>query len=347
VYNLAMNLDAMSTSHPVEVNVHHPDEIEHIFDAISYAKGASILRMIASYIGMDIFFQGIRNYLTKHAYGNTVTNDLWKALEDVSGQPIIQFMENWTKAVGYPILSITEEGKIVVERFHASGRPSPAETTMWPIPITAKVQGVDEIQGPWILNGPNNLDQTHELENKIKEWTNASKWFKLNVNQTAFIRVNYSPEQWHQLGSHVMNPSTTNTDSLQFLPISDRIGLVSDCFAAGKAGYSSITDAFSLIEKFGEHEIAGTSEETICGFESFVPTFSMSFVSLRFLDWGSNDGTRLGKRATRYGILSQTMLSGKSFRKIYQHWCHCIVRSRSSPTFKSSSNVSTFANSIR
>lgn len=257
VYNLAMNLDAMNTSHPVEVNVNHPNEIEHIFDAISYAKGASILRMIASHIGMEVFFQGIRNYLIKHAYGNTVTNDLWKSLEDVSGQPVIQFMANWTKCVGYPILSITPEGKIATERFYASGRQQESETTVWPIPITAKVQGIEEIQGPWILNGPLGVDDTSALEQKIKEWKSQSKWFKLNANQTAFIRVNYNPEQWLILGSNVMNPTSlaSNAKSSE-LSISDRIGLVSDCFAAGKAGYSNITDALALIEAFGEHEIA-------------------------------------------------------------------------------------------
>jgi aminopeptidase 2 len=89
---MEMLLDSMESSHPVEVEVRHPDEIESIFHAISYAKGASILRMIASYIGNDVFFEGMCSYLKIHSYGNTVTNDLWKALEVASGKPVVDFM---------------------------------------------------------------------------------------------------------------------------------------------------------------------------------------------------------------------------------------------------------------
>lgn len=81
VYGLAQSLDAMKSSHPVEVEVKHSEEIDEIFDAISYAKGASLIRMISSYIGFDVFLQGMKNYLETHAYGNTTTVLLWQALE--------------------------------------------------------------------------------------------------------------------------------------------------------------------------------------------------------------------------------------------------------------------------
>ena len=67
VYTLALSLDALNTSHPVEVEVNHPDEITEIFDAISYAKGASLIRMVATYIGESAFRKGMQTYLQRFA----------------------------------------------------------------------------------------------------------------------------------------------------------------------------------------------------------------------------------------------------------------------------------------
>jgi aminopeptidase N len=250
VYGLALSLDSMQSSHPVEVEVNHPDEINEIFDAISYAKGASIIRMISSYIGMDVFISGLRKYLEQHAYGNAVTKDLWQALEDVSGVPVVKFMAPWTKEVGYPIVQLSSEGgPIQVSRFLSSGPELDNEYTCWPIPITARVQDMDEIQGPWMIHGPNG-DQSAELSSKIQEWSNANQWFKLNVDQTGFFRVSYSEDQWKRL-STVMDPSNMS------LSTTDRLGLLSDSFAAGRSGYSPVVDSLTLVSKFGEHETAG------------------------------------------------------------------------------------------
>jgi len=261
VYGLAQSLDAMKSSHPVEVEVHHPDEISEIFDAISYAKGACIIRMISCHIGKDCFFEGLRLYLTRHAYGNAVTHDFWKALEEVSGVPVVDLMRPWTLEVGYPIIMLSDDGNLKTSRFFSSG-PEGGESTRWPIPVTAKVEGLDEIQGPWVINGPNG-DESEKLLAKISEWTSAGKWFKLNVDQTGFFRVAYTDVQWHRL-STIMHPDGS-------LSVSDRLGLISDSFATGMAGYSPIVDALDLIQGFGEHESAGTLSPLF--YESFASLF--------------------------------------------------------------------------
>ena len=248
VQSLALSLDSMQTSHPVEVEVHHVDEIESIFDSISYAKGASIIRMIAEYIGMEQFTAGMRLYLSRHAHGNAVTNDVWGALEEVSGVPVIDFMAPWTLKVGFPILTIGADGSIEMTRFLAAGRDSSKEATLWPIPVTAIVEGSDKVEGPWVINGPKG-DDSAPLSAKIAEWTASGKWFKLNVKQTGFYRVAYAQDHWKRL-ANVMDPRGP-------LSIADRLGLVSDSFATGSTGYSSIVDSLSLIADFGSHESAG------------------------------------------------------------------------------------------
>lgn len=257
VMGLALGLDSMKSSHPVEVPVHHPDEITEIFDAISYAKGASIIRMISSYVGMEVFMKGMRLYLRRHAYGNAVTVDLWRAMEEVSGIPVQDFMMPWTKEVGFPIVLIADDGSVQTCRFLGGGPETPAEgesSSRWPIPVTARVEGMEGIQGPWVLHGPDQ-DDSLDFSNQIKEWNDAGKWFKLNVEQTGFFRVAYSRQQWDRL-SAIMDPRTSP------LSTSDRLGLISDCFAAGKAGYLSIVGALALVINFGEHETAGKSSST-------------------------------------------------------------------------------------
>lgn len=62
--------DSLQSSHPISVPVNHPDEINEIFDSISYGKGASVIRMMANFLGLETFNGGITNYLNLHKYGN-------------------------------------------------------------------------------------------------------------------------------------------------------------------------------------------------------------------------------------------------------------------------------------
>ncbi|KAI2509760.1 metalloaminopeptidase [Fragilaria crotonensis] len=248
VFGVAQSLDAMKSSHPVEVEVQHPDEIQDIFDAISYAKGASLIRMISSYIGFDIFMEGLKIYLQRHAYGNATTDMLWQALEEASNKPVAKLMTPWTLQTGYPLLLLTSSGMLETPRFLASGPESDThDASSWPIPVTAIVEGDDQVHGPWLIHGPDG-DETPALLEAIQNWTEAGKWFKLNANQTAFVRVAYTPEQWKRL-SVAMVPNGQ-------LSAIDRLGLISDSFAAGRSGYSSIVDSLRLVENFGQHETA-------------------------------------------------------------------------------------------
>lgn len=89
----AMNDDALVSTHPIEVEVNWPSEVDQIFDAISYDKGAAVIHMLISHIGMDAFRKGINIYLERHKYNNTVTKDLWRALEEGGGKDCEGIME--------------------------------------------------------------------------------------------------------------------------------------------------------------------------------------------------------------------------------------------------------------
>jgi len=108
-YTRALELDCLKNSHPIEVPVGNPSEIDEIFDDISYSKGASVIRMLHQYIGSNDFKKGMHMYLSRHAYKNAFTEDLWKALEEASKKPIGAVMSSWTKQMGFPLIKVTSQ----------------------------------------------------------------------------------------------------------------------------------------------------------------------------------------------------------------------------------------------
>lgn len=99
MYTPALSADCLENSHPIEVAVNHPAEIDEIFDEISYNKGASVIRMLHHYLGDDDFRKGMNLYLTKYQYKNTITENLWECLEEASGKTVANIMQTWIKQV--------------------------------------------------------------------------------------------------------------------------------------------------------------------------------------------------------------------------------------------------------
>jgi puromycin-sensitive aminopeptidase len=106
-YTRALELDSLRNSHPIEVPVNGPSEIDEIFDAISYSKGATAIRMLHNWIGDKAFRAGLHNYLEKFKYKNTFTEDLWEALSSASGKNVNDLMQLWTKQTGYPYINVS------------------------------------------------------------------------------------------------------------------------------------------------------------------------------------------------------------------------------------------------
>lgn len=232
--HVALKLDALEHTHPIEVEINHPDEIRSIFDAISYCKGSGVIHMLEQYLGHDAFRDGLRHYLKKHAYGNTVTTDLWEALETVSKKPVKQFMAAWTSQAGYPIVKATVAGgqfsleqEVFVLNPLSDKQKSSKE--IWPVPLRSS-------------NTEQDTMTTTQLQGAITG--NKPETFKLNEGQSGLYRVAYNPEHLERLAQLV------RAGKLSAL---DRLGILSDAFEAAKAGYTDTISALTLLEAF-EHE---------------------------------------------------------------------------------------------
>jgi puromycin-sensitive aminopeptidase len=101
-----LSVDGLLSTRPIEFPVRAPKEAEAMFDVLTYEKGASVLRMLEQHIGPTVFRDGVRHYLTTHAYGNAETTDLWVSLAHASQQNVPALMNEWIFSPGYPLLSL-------------------------------------------------------------------------------------------------------------------------------------------------------------------------------------------------------------------------------------------------
>jgi puromycin-sensitive aminopeptidase len=98
-------LDALDSSRPIVADVRSSAEIEAMFDPLTYEKGAAVLRMIEQFVGVAPFRDGIRAYIARHQFRNTVAADLWRELEASSGRPVGALAKDWLTQAGYPIVT--------------------------------------------------------------------------------------------------------------------------------------------------------------------------------------------------------------------------------------------------
>ncbi len=221
----AFSLDSLKNTHPIEIEVGHPAEISEIFDSVSYAKGATVLRMLWQYLGDKDFQKGLQHYLKRHAYSNTRTEDLWKALEEKSGKPVTKIMKNWTSKAGHPLVTITDQGKkleLTQSRFFSSpiSKKETEDTTIWNIPLR--------------------IGNEQFLMEK-KQMSIPNKGAKLNSGEVSMVRIDYPHPYLKNLEQAVKSNS---------LPAPDRLGLIRDSFSLSESGQSPTTLSLELAQSY-------------------------------------------------------------------------------------------------
>ncbi|KAG0149414.1 hypothetical protein CROQUDRAFT_74268 [Cronartium quercuum f. sp. fusiforme G11] len=234
----ALSLDSKRSSHPVEVPCPDPEMINQIFDAISYSKGASILKMLANYVGQEKFLMGVSLYLKAHLYGNGTTKDLWAGIAKATGKDIEKLMSNWTAKIGFPVLTVVETDsglKVTQNRFLSTGDPSPEEDeTLWHVPLEIKVVGSD-----------GRVRVKHDImeaEREVSVELSSVKEtiYKLNADTCGVYRVRYPAERLKALGVEIAKPESVFT-------VADRMGLIQDGFELAQSGHGSTVAALELV----------------------------------------------------------------------------------------------------
>ena len=98
--NWALRQDQLPSTHPIAADNHDLQAVEVNFDGITYAKGASVLKQLVAWVGLDAFLSGLRQYFKDHAYANSEFTDLLKALEKASGRELDSWAKEWLQTSG-------------------------------------------------------------------------------------------------------------------------------------------------------------------------------------------------------------------------------------------------------
>ena len=249
----AMILDSLEASHPIMAQVKNPNEIEAIFDVISYKKGAALIRMLENFLKLDVLRTGLTKYLHKYQFRNAKTTDLWQSFTEVvpnSPVNVSAIMDRWVKQKGFPVISSKlERNRLFLSqrRFLSapvdpsfgddSGQsinsnndiilmedPHPASPFgyQWIVPITIITSKAKDSPRLVWLSQPD----------AVLTMDSTCEWFKLNVNQSGFYRVNYDDTNWRSLievlhskdfSAHILSPSDRSNlldDALSFMKVS-------------------------------------------------------------------------------------------------------------------------------
>jgi aminopeptidase N len=129
----AYRQDQLPSTHPVAADIPDLAAVEVNFDGITYAKGASVLKQLVAYVGLEEFLAGLRDYFRDHAFGNATFGDLLGALEKASGRDLSGWGRQWLKTTGLNTLradfDVDAEGRLTRFAINQSGaKPGAGET---------------------------------------------------------------------------------------------------------------------------------------------------------------------------------------------------------------------------
>ena len=244
----ALKFDALKHTHPVEVEVHHPNEIGEVFDIVSYDKGASIIRMLSEYVGEKAFRDSLRYYLKQHSYKNASTVHLWEAFEKVSKKPVKKMMAVWTGKSGYPLLSVSTDGKKLTlkqKRYYSSVASSKnsKDTTTWPIPLLMATE-----------KGEKSFDLMTKKSTSMP--LPKAEWVKFNAHEGSVYRTH---DEGALLGSLVAPISTGAMGP------ADRLGIIRDLFGLAEAGEIDTTTVLEMLSVYKDEKEYAVWVEIISG----------------------------------------------------------------------------------
>jgi aminopeptidase N len=229
VRDAAMRRDSVATTHPVVQHVQTVEQASQAFDDITYQKGESVIRMLEAYVGENAWRSGVRAYMKAHAYGNTVSDDLWSAIEKAAHKPITSIAHDFTLQPGVPLIRVGEtackNGSTSVTLVQGEfSRDQPDKKPLgWRVPVIAQTAGSGKQARTLVQGG------------KAAITVPGCGALVVNAGQTGYYRTLYAPKEFGAL--------TAGFDKLA--PI-DQLGLLSDSWSLGMAGLQSASSVLDL-----------------------------------------------------------------------------------------------------
>jgi aminopeptidase N len=236
----AMEGDARSTTHPIQQPIANEAEASSAFDDITYRKGMSFIRMLESFLGEDVFRDGIRKYIAAHKLSNSTTTDLWNSLSEASGKPLVDIAAAWTQQPGFPVVKLARaaSGKITLTQERFTVHFDKAPPLEWKIPLTYSVAGAGAPVSVLMTSKTIDLPSIP-----------ADRAVKVNVEGAGNYRTQYDDASWKLLLAELPKMSPA-----------DRVNLLSDAWALAQANRAPLSLYLDLVKKLpdktelAEHE---------------------------------------------------------------------------------------------
>jgi aminopeptidase N/puromycin-sensitive aminopeptidase len=297
-----LNLDAQPTTRAIRATANTREEIEQMFDGISYGKAGAVLGMVENYLGEETFRKGVHNYLAAHLYSNATAEDFWGAQTATSHKPIDKIMESLVAQPGAPILTFGEPSGGTVEvsqkRFFLSPSIQPDASQKWTLPVCFKTTDGQHCE----LLTPDGSTL------KVP----ASSLFFANAAGKGYYRTAYPPKAYAALVAQVETG----------LKPAERISLLGDEWGALRADKATVGDFLSLVsalksdssaEVVGSavgdltailQRVAATPDERAALAAWIRKTFSPQYAKLGAPSADDSANTR-ELRATLFGLLGE------------------------------------------
>lgn len=285
----AMEVDGLSSSHPISTPVENPTQIQEMFDDVSYDKGACVLNMLRDFLTPEAFEIGIIRYLKRYSYQNTVNSHLWESLTNICNSDDLDeggmkhkefcskrnrhsgaskwfsgdeldvraIMDTWTLQEGFPLVTVDVRGREVrlsQERYLKTDDPSLTEGFLWQIPLTYMTSASSTIHRFLLKTKTDILYLPEEVD-----------WVKFNVDMSGYYMVHYEGEGWNSIIKLLKNNHTA-------LSSNDRASLIQNVFQLVSIGKVRLDTALELsLYLSRETEIMPVTQ----GFGELVPLYKL------------------------------------------------------------------------
>jgi aminopeptidase N/puromycin-sensitive aminopeptidase len=218
-----LNYDAARTTRTIRATANTPEQIQQMFDEISYGKAGAVIGMVENFVGPEVFREGVHNYLAAHLYGNATAEDFWDAQTATSKQPVDRVMASFIDRPGVPLLTFGEKQPagypVTMTRFFVGGG-SGAKDAGWTLPVCLKGAGCKLISpGAGTLAGGADAGL-----------------FYANAADKGYYRVAYTAAQLKAI----------TAAAEMGLTVPERIGFLGDRWALTLAGQETVGDYLDL-----------------------------------------------------------------------------------------------------
>jgi aminopeptidase N/puromycin-sensitive aminopeptidase len=254
--NRALRTDSLRNTHPIRTRAETPDQINELFDSISYEKGAAVLRMIEAYVSPDVFRRGVNAYLRKFQYSNATAEDFWNAIAAASGRPVDKIMPTFVEQPGEPLITVKSscaappaepkarskrarrrrrqlkpaapktEISVTQSRFLLDPNGAPTTSPTWMVPVCVKVAGARPF-----------CQIIGEKAAVIPVAGGCAPWTFLNLNASGYYRTRYDNESLQKLLA--VAPTELNT--------AERMSLLNDQGALIISGQENVAGYLNLV----------------------------------------------------------------------------------------------------